>query len=186
MPPEPIKLDASLRAMLEPDEQPLAVVRRHIIGVIGLYLGVFAGIVALIGFFVMVTPNLFDNLSGESWRFLLAGIVLALTVLILFLFVATYVYRQSQLMITDRNLVQVWQRSLFIRKVSRLSIATVEDVSADQRGILATIFNYGTLLVQTAGEMENFEFKTCPDPNKYAGQIIAAREDYAESLKENP
>lgn len=170
--------------MLEPDEQPLAVVHRHIIGIIGLYLGVIVGILVVIIFFTLVTPDLFDNLSKESWRFLLAGIVLALAILLLFLFVATYVYRQSRLMITDRNLVQIWQKSLFIRKVSRLSIATVEDVSADQRGILATIFNYGLLLIQTAGKMENFEFKTCPDPNKYAGQIIAAREAYAESLKE--
>lgn len=172
--------------MLEPNERPLAVVRRHVIGIIGLYLGVLAGAAAIIAFFTLVTPDLFDNLSNQSWRFLLAGIILALAILILFLFVATYVYRQSRLMITDRNLVQIWQKSLFIRKVSRLSIATVEDVSADQRGILATIFNYGTLLVQTAGKLENFEFKTSPDPNRFAGQIIAARQAYAESLQEKP
>lgn len=185
-PPSTIKIDGTLKNFLEPNEQPLAVVHRHIIGIIGLYLGVLAGIAAVVAFFALVTPDLFDNLSNQSWRFLLAGIVLALAVLILFLFVATYVYRQSRLMITDRNLVQIWQRSLFIRKVSRLSIATVEDVSSDQRGILATIFNYGTLLIQTAGELENFEFKTCPDPNRYAGVIIASRQAYAESLKEKP
>jgi uncharacterized membrane protein YdbT with pleckstrin-like domain len=81
-------------------------------------------------------------------------------------------------------LVQIIQKSLFIRKISRLSFSNVEDVTAEQRGILASIFNYGTLLIQTAGTEDNFEFKYCPTPNKYADEIIEARQRYARSLEE--
>jgi hypothetical protein len=56
----------------------------------------------------------------------------------------------------------------------------VEDVSAEQKGFLPTFFNYGTLVVQTAGEMENFVFPYCPNPNKYADRILDARQAYAD------
>lgn len=171
--------------MLESDEQILVVVRRHPIGIVGLYLGILAALIAIVVFFASVTPDLFSNLSKESYRLLLGGIVLAVTILIFFLLVSTYVYRRSRLIVTDRSLVQITQRSLFIKKVSRLNFANVEDVSAEQRGILATIFNYGTLLIQTAGALDNFEFTLCPNPNKYADQIIEARQLYADSLRES-
>ena len=35
--------------------------------------------------------------------------------------------------------------------VERNSMANVEDVTAIQKGMLATMFNYGTLKVETAG-----------------------------------
>jgi hypothetical protein len=131
-----------------------------------------------------VAPDIFTDLSTQTNRAIVGGTIFALAMLIFVLFVATYVYRQSRLLITDRSLVQVMQRSLFIRKVSRLSISNVEDVSAEQRGILPTILNYGTLIIQTAGELDNFIFPTCPDPNKYAHIIIEARQAYAQKLEE--
>jgi uncharacterized membrane protein YdbT with pleckstrin-like domain len=87
------------------------------------------------------------------------------------------------LLVTDMNLVQILQKGLFVRKVSRLSMSNVEDVTAEQKGILPTIFNYGTLTVQTAGEMENFVFPYCPNPNKYADRILDARQAFVD--KEN-
>lgn len=172
--------------MLEPNEQIIAVVHRHIIGVVGLYLGVIGALIAILLFVATVTPNIFSSLSNQSYRLLLGGIVLAVAILIFFLFVSTYVYRQSRLIITDRSLVQMIQKSLFIKKISRLNFANVEDVSAEQRGILSTIFGYGTLRIQTAGASENFIFNFCPSPNKYADIIIEARQLYAESLQEEP
>ena len=172
--------------MLEPNETAIAVVKRHIIGIVGLYLEALVAIIAVLSLVFLITPDVLNDLSKQSNRLIVAGVVFAIAVLIFVLFVATYAYRLNRLLITDRNLIQVGQSALFGRKISRLSIANVEDVSAEQKGILATMFNYGNLQVQTAGERPNFLFKTCPDPNKYANQINIARQAYAESLKENP
>jgi hypothetical protein len=54
----------------------------------------------------------------------------------------------------------------------------------EQRGILASILGYGTLMIQTAGERENFDFTFCPSPNTLADQIIEERQKYAEALQE--
>ena len=76
------------------------------------------------------------------------------------------------------------QKTLFNRKVSRLSMSNVEDVNEEQRGIISSLFNYGTLTVQTAGTEDNFVFTLCPDPTKLADKIIEARQAYARSLEE--
>ena len=185
MPSVPAAEQAKYAELLTEGEEMLTIVHRHPIGLIGLYLGAFVGIVAVVTLFVLLTPDLLDSLDKQGNRALLGGILFALTILVLFLFVSTYVYRQGRLLITNRSLVEINQVSLFIRKVSRLSMSNVEDVNADQRGILATVFNYGTLTIQTAGEMENFVFKYCPSPNKYSDIILEARQAYADSLQEH-
>lgn len=182
--PPPIT-DKTLANLLEPGEHMITVVRRHPIGIIIIYLEALLGVGALATLAILIAPDVFNDLSTQTNRLIVAGTILAVAILVFVLFVATYVYRQSRLLITDRSLVQVMQRSLFIRKVSRLSLSNVEDVSAEQRGILATILNYGVLIIQTAGEMENFMFPTCPDPNRYARRILEARQAFAEEHEED-
>jgi hypothetical protein len=48
--------------------------------------------------------------------------------------------------------------------VSELHIANIEDVTSDISGILGTVFNYGDVFVQTAGNTERFEFSDVPNP----------------------
>ncbi len=181
--PPPI-VDGALASLLEPGEQMITVVRRHPIGIIIIYLEALIGVLALGVLAVFIAPDIFSDLSTQTNRLIIAGTIFAVAMLIFVLFVATYVYRQSRLLVADKSLVQIMQKSLFIRKVSRLSMSNIEDVTAEQRGILATIFNFGTLTIQTAGELENFIFPTCPDPNKYAHKILEARQAYALSLEE--
>lgn len=170
--------------LLEPGEQVVVIVRKHPIGIIGIYVEALIGLLAVFGLLLAVAPDFFNGLSPQAYKILVVLIVFGLAVLIFFLFTATYVYRQSRLLVTDRSLVQILQKSLFIRKVSRLSMSNVEDVSAEERGILSTIFDYGTIIVQTAGTLDNFIFPYCPSPTKYADQIIEARQRYARSLEE--
>jgi hypothetical protein len=131
-----------------------------------------------------LAPGTFQTSSDSISGSLSAIILLAAVLLVLILFTATYVYRQSRLLVTDRSLVQILQKTLFIRKVSRLSMSNVEDVNEEQRGILASLFNYGTLTVQTAGTEENFVFTLCPNPARLADKIIDARQAYAKSVQE--
>lgn len=170
--------------LLEPGEQLVVIVRKHPIGIVGIYVEALAGLLVVFGLFLAIAPDFFNGLSTQAYKVLVGVIVFGLAILILFLFIATYVYRQSRLLVTDRSLVQILQKSLFIRKISRLSMSNVEDVSAEERGILSTIFNYGTIVVQTAGALDNFIFPYCPNPAKYADQIIEARQRYARALEE--
>jgi uncharacterized membrane protein YdbT with pleckstrin-like domain len=170
--------------MLEPGEHILTVVHRSIIALIGVYLEIIAGVAALVALILVLSPNTFRDISNGSSNSLLAIAVLFIALVIIILALVTYIYLQNKLLITDRSLIQITQRGPFAHKASRLSMSNVEDVSANQRGLLATIFGYGTLLVQTAGTLDNFEFTYCPNPNTHAHQILESREAYAAALRE--
>jgi uncharacterized membrane protein YdbT with pleckstrin-like domain len=172
-------------ALFNSDEHVVTVVHRSIIGLVYIYLFALAAVVALIALAVLAFPSIFSSLSDNSNMLVLAGMVFAIALVFFILFIATYVYRQSKLIVTDQNLIQILQGGLFSRKISRLSVSNVEDVTADQHGFLPTIFDYGTLVVETAGEMKNFIFPYCTNPNKFADQILDARQAYADRLKEN-
>lgn len=171
-------------ALFNKNEHVVTVVHRTIIGLVYIYLFALAAVIALIALSIFAFPSIFSSLSANSNMLLMAGIVFAIALVFFILFIATYVYRQNKLIVTDQNLVQILQGGLFARKVSRLSVSNVEDVTADQHGFLPTIFNYGTLIVETAGEMKNFIFPYCPNPNIFADQILDARQAYADKLKE--
>jgi uncharacterized membrane protein YdbT with pleckstrin-like domain len=170
--------------LINADEHIVTVVHRHVIGLVFIYLEALGAVVALLALMILVFPGLFSNLSAQSNMLVIAGAIFGTALIFFILFLATYIYRQSKLIVTNQNLIQILQKGLFVRKVSRLSISNVEDVTADQNGFLPTFFNYGTLNVETAGEMKNFIFPYCPDPNKYADQILDARQAYANSLQE--
>lgn len=91
--------------------------------------------------------------------------------------ISAWVYGQSTILITNENIIEVKQVSLFSRKVAHLNMINVEDVSVHKEGILPTLLNYGVLSVQTAGETVNFTFTNTPDPNTYRRYIIEAHED---------
>jgi uncharacterized membrane protein YdbT with pleckstrin-like domain len=170
--------------LLNHDENVVTIIHKSIIGLVYIYIEAFAAVVALLALAVLAFPDLFSSLSANSNVLLMSAVVFSIALIFFILFIATYVYRQSKLIVTDQNLIQILQGGLFSRKISRLSVSNVEDVTADQHGFLQTIFGYGTLTVETAGEMKNFIFPYCPNPNKYADQILDARQAYANRLEE--
>jgi uncharacterized membrane protein YdbT with pleckstrin-like domain len=66
--------------------------------------------------------------------------------------------------ITTERLINIEQKGLFSRKVSELTYPKVQDVTTSIKGFFPTVINYGDVLVQTAGETENFLFRTVTDP----------------------
>lgn len=162
------------------DEVKVADIRRHFFGLFLIYLGTVIGLGLAVGLVIFLLPSVVgtDNAAANSGVLLLAFIVAVFG--LIFLVLATKIYNANQLMITDKNVTQVLQVGLFRRKVSELTMNKIEDVTADQRGIFPTLFNYGTLTVETAGEQNNFIFKYCPNPNAYAKALQDCRSAYHE------
>lgn len=162
-----------------PDETMLHLVHKSIFGLFLVYAQVAVGFVAAALLIIFLAPVALPKADPVTLRSDVAVIIGAgaiMTWLILVLF--TYIYRQSKLIITNKNLTQIIQHGLFVRQVSELSMADVEDVSAAKKGIFATIFDYGDLLVETAGETDNFRFSFCPKPDIYGKIVLDAREKF--------
>jgi hypothetical protein len=163
------------------NESILAEVHKHPFGIILLYIQAGLALALALGLFYFLLPSFVsEENSARVNGILLIVTVVAISITLLILFVASLIYRQSYLIITDKNVTQVLQIGLFKRQVSELSMANVEDVTAEQRGIFATIFNFGKLVIETAGEQNNFIFTYCPRPNYYGKLVLDTRQRYIE------
>lgn len=162
---------------IDDDETEIADIRRHPIGLAIIYLQFIVAGVLSVGLLVVFLPGVMGNGAGTS---LFIGLLtLLMTILgVVFLILATRIYKGNQLIVTDENVTEVQQLGLFNRKVSELTMEDIEDVTAKTHGILSTLFNYGILTVETAGEQNNFVFKYCPNPNAYAKALQDARQNY--------
>lgn len=154
-------------------------IRRHPFGIVALYLQAIFGVGLALGLIFFLVPGLVtaDNKAPIMHSLSLVSVgIIALTVL--FLLLATFIYNQNRWIVTDDSITQFTQIGLFRRQNSQLSMANIEDVTAEQVGILAELFGFGTLKCETAGEHSNFHFLYCPRPSKYAKIILDARERF--------
>ncbi len=160
---------------VDPDETKLYEVRKHNFGVAVIWVQIFLGMIVVVFLSFMLMPSFIADTDKALLYATLSSIPV---ILISFLLIAliTSIYRQNRLIVTDRNITQVLQYGLFSRKVSQLNIVNIEDVTSIQNGAIATMMNYGTLKIETAGEQTNFSFTFCPNPNHCAKVILDARE----------
>jgi uncharacterized membrane protein YdbT with pleckstrin-like domain len=160
---------------IDADETKLAEIHKHPIGIILLYLQAGIGMVLAIGLAYFLLPKVLED---NDTAFFIGNVFTAVSVVLAFVVtvIATFIYRQNGIVITDRNITQALQYGLFSRKVSQLNMHNVEDVTTVQNGFFPTFFNYGTLKVETAGEQVNFVFTFCPNPGYFANIILNCRE----------
>lgn len=170
------------RQLIEMDdaEEVVRVIKKHRIGLIGLYV-VGLGI-AFIMLVTSVTAGLWldDQQAVQlpisaSLVLTLVGVVLAALVTV-FTYVAGYIYQNNVIIVTSDKVVQILYRSIVDRKISQVSLGDLQDVTAEQRGFVARIFKYGTLVIETAGEQNNYNFTFAPFPYECAKDIVSARE----------
>lgn len=68
--------------------------------------------------------------------------------------------------ITDERIIDFDFYSLVYKRVSEAKIDKIEDVTFQMTGVMRSLFNYGTVYIQTAGESREFEFDDTPQPQK--------------------
>lgn len=99
----------------------------------------------------------FTPLATAIFYLLLAGVLFAAYAL----WMLYYLHMQ---IITNIRIVDVNQVSLLHREVSELNITNVQDVSSEVTGVFGTAFDYGDVLVQTAGVQQKFVFEKVSHP----------------------
>jgi hypothetical protein len=167
------------------NEKLIADVRKHWIGrFFIIFTGAFLSLFLLL--FAVLLPTLTKSasitLNSQTKGFLVLVFLLVDVFVLIGTFITLWVYNQSHMLITDQNVIELKQMSLFSRKVSHLNMINVEDVSVVKRGILQTFFNYGTMTIETAGEEENFAFPNTPKPDDYRRIVINAHEEAIERV----
>ena len=68
--------------------------------------------------------------------------------------------------ITDERIIDVDFVSMIYKNISTAKIDNIEDITKKSSGITANLFDYGTILIQTAATKNEFEFDHVPHPAK--------------------
>ena len=155
-----------------------AVVYKHYMAIAPIVLGIalisLAAIVASF-FYNQYAQTLPVNLP--DWAVNLAGF-LAIA-MVLFLSMGTFwIWRRNKVVITNQHIVDIDQIGVFNRTVSTLRLEEIQDIKASVRGPIQTILKFGTIVIHTAGNRENFVFDYMPKPYELEHFILQTRKKY--------
>ncbi|HTE22152.1 MAG TPA: PH domain-containing protein [Candidatus Limnocylindria bacterium] len=168
---------------LDADEKLLFEVRKHWWGLFQIYfIGSFVTAVllaiALTAAAITEDTDLGTGADLTTLRMPVIAICFLLAVFVTIVTaIAAYLYRSNVVLVTTEKVVQVLNPSLFNRKISQLSIGDVQDVSVHQRGIFPHLLRYGTVVIETAGEQQNYNFTYTPEPYDASKVIVNAHEE---------
>ena len=153
---------------LSEGEFVISAIKRHPIGVLSIWV-----IVTLAILMVIAIPAILVSSGMVPFRFtagtaINGSLVLILVIVLLILagVVATAVYEANRFYLTNESVTQYIQTSLFSRKDQTISLANIEDASYRQKGIIQTVFNYGTIRLSTEGEETTYRFMFVADPER--------------------
>jgi len=158
--------------MMDADEEIVIFARRHWVAFLGnLFLGLFLYIVPLVIFIIAIFY--FPVIFAEPWR----GIVVVFAgiyylIMTAFIFLQWISYYFDIIIVTNQRIVDIIQEGLFNRKITEIPLLRVQDVTGKIKGFFQTLFGFGNVVVETAGEGTlNLKFKDVPNPLEISAKI---------------
>lgn len=149
----------------EEDENVILFLRQHIIVLvpkIALALLIFFVPILFFPVLIQYLPSLIEIPGG----YIVAGT--------LFWYLGTFGYLLTIFLhwffniyiVTNKRIIDIDFLYLLYKKFAEAQIIRIQDLSFRTGGIAATMFNYGDVMIQTAGELPNFTFEKVPRPSE--------------------
>jgi len=79
-------------------------------------------------------------------------------------------------LVTNERIIDYDFFNLLYKNTSDAELNKIQDINVQMGGLSQTLFNYGTVLIETAGEIPNLEFDLVPNP-AYVVKVIRELED---------
>ncbi len=129
---------------------------------INLIPGVALLLITLVATYLYPHLHISSEVPPMVWPFLKLALLL---VSFLVLYVGWYTYSRTEVVITPEHLFDINQVTLFNKRTAQLELHRVQDVTVAKKGILPTMFNFGDVVIQTAGTQDFFVLHKMPDPD---------------------
>lgn len=162
------------------DENFILFIRRHWMAFLPWIIFVSLMILVPAILFIIYGAQVPDLFYGINRIYLIVGVSAYILIAMAVFLTAWIDYYLDVTVLNPEHLVDICQTGLFNRKVAEQSLLRVQDVSARMKGILQTFFRYGTVFVETAGDIPNFEMLNIPNPNRVANTILKQHEKLVE------
>jgi len=170
---------------LSDGEYIVAAIKRHPIGLLQIWAGLFLASVVIIGLFFILLGNPENSVFGSimsnpgdartAGGVLVGGIVFLLALGGL---VATYVYNGNRFYLTNESVIQEVQTSLFSKYEQTVSLSNVEDASYKQNNPLQMLLNYGSIRLSTEGDETTYRFSYVSNPKQHIAVLNNAVEAF--------
>ncbi|MEX0895884.1 MAG: hypothetical protein WDZ94_03005 [Patescibacteria group bacterium] len=155
------------------DEHVILVLRKHALTQLPWILGsiVFAFLPILFSSVGLVDflPGTYQFAALIIWYLLLTGFIIESFL--------SWFFNVN--IITDERIIDVDFLSLIYRNISSAKTDNIEDVTAVTSGAIRSLFDFGTVFVQTAAQQREFDFRDVPHParvTKLLNELILEEE----------
>jgi len=146
----------------EMDEHIVLFLRRHFItNLPWMLLTIFLLLLPLVGAFLLSL--------GYTITILPASFITAV-VGMYYLFVLTNAFLRflnwyyNITLITPKRILDIEMADLMDKKIAAAQMSHVQDITYEQAGAIRSLFDYGNVLIQTAGTVDNFHVESVPSP----------------------
>lgn len=157
--------------ILKDDEEVLKIVRQY--ALVYFWKAFFVVLLILVDFFFM-----FWLVSKGWWGSLIFMLVLLIAVFLGARWFVIWYY--NIFVITNKRVIDIYQKGIFSRDVSEIMLSKMLDVSYQRKGILQTIFKYGNIYLQVAGN----EIKLVIAKIKNPQEVQRILSDYVQETEE--
>jgi len=148
--------------------------RRHAITFVPYILFSFLLLTAPVGLYWLLVNSslhsLLETTNGYSIAVLSASIYYLSCAL--FFYTNFVTFHLDLWIVTNDRLLDMEQKSLFHRTISEVDLYQIQDATSEVHGLLPSLFNYGDIVLQTAGPVPKFYFRNVANPNGLREQIL--------------
>ncbi len=166
------------------DEEILFVIHRHWFNILVQFLPLAVGLLAVGGSFLLFGvffPELLGNVDRALFSFIESTLLIFLW---FFGFLVWIDYYLDIWIITNKRIVNIEQRGLFMRSMSEIFLFRIQDTTSEVNGFFPSILGYGDVYIQSAGEQERFLFHKVPNPYDIKDTIMdMARDMHGEEME---
>jgi len=146
----------------DPEEEIVLFLRRHWITNVGWIM------VSLILLFAPMVLSGFPILSFLPDSFQFIAVAIWYMIAVAYTLESFLGWFFNVCIITDERVFDVDFINLIYREITDADLDQIQDVTVRLGGAIRTIFNYGDVIIQTAGEVPRIEFTAIPNPDKAA------------------
>ena len=154
---------------LRPGEKIEIVMRRHWFTLVHTIVYIFLLIVSTV--YLLTFNDSFENIGISAGAINLL-LVFYISIFSLFIFIDWLSNELDFFIFTNKRLIGIEQISFLNRVLSECSLDRVQEVNGFSKGLLANIFNFGTVTIHTASEKSEFEMLMIGEPLESARKIL--------------
>lgn len=159
---------------LRPGEQVQLVMKRHWIVLVRTF--IYLAVLVKTPLFLFLFRNEIGSVIPLGY--LTVFTVVFMAIFALFIYVDWISNELDFFVFTNERIIGIEQESFLNRAISECSMDRVQEVNAFSKGLLANIFNFGTVDIRTASEDSRFEMNVIPFPVERAREILNIVQEY--------